>query len=86
MLNKAAYFFEKVLSILEPWRVQLATEERKQVIYENLSNISGLLGGCYNSLGEKARDCCDMAISYAKQAVIEEKRRVLLFNGWTLEG
>jgi hypothetical protein len=30
MLNMAISYFEKLLSLVEPWRLQLASEERKE--------------------------------------------------------
>jgi tetratricopeptide (TPR) repeat protein len=94
-LNKGLYYFQKSLSVLEPWRIQLTLqksertetldEEQSNEIYKYLSITERNLGSEYYNLRnfKKAGECYDRSISYGKEMMVGEERTDFIYEALT---
>jgi hypothetical protein len=93
--SKTMLYFEKALLLLEPWRVQLALEKNERAdtfdedkvneFYMYLSIAERNLGSDYFNLHDlnKAGECYDRSLLYAKQMAEGEERTDFIYEALT---
>jgi tetratricopeptide (TPR) repeat protein len=97
-IEKAIHHYERVLSVMEPWRIEHKLDESKRIynlkeeqadiVYYKLSETERQLSYCYCVISnyDKASEHCDKAIAHANEVVFEESRIDLLFNALKRRG